>query len=69
MRHDHLVADGKLGSGAMQCLECVLEEVTMLTVVRAPCTVLKLRASDPLVRLAVGLWLDAPSLPPKRGLG
>jgi hypothetical protein len=38
MRHDRLVASGVLGGDVARCLECVPEEVSMLTPVRAPCS-------------------------------
>jgi hypothetical protein len=65
MRHDRLVASGMLGGDVARCLECVPEEVAMLTLVRAPCAMRKLRARAALASLAVGLWLDAPALPPQ----
>jgi hypothetical protein len=41
----------------------------MLTLVWAPCAVLGLRSSPPPpMSLATCLWLDAPTLPPQRGL-
>jgi hypothetical protein len=64
MRHDCLISSGVLGGNATWHLECVLEEVTILTLVRASCAVLGLHARAPLASLAVGLWLDAPALLP-----
>jgi hypothetical protein len=67
--HDCLLAGGMLGGDAVRCLKCVLAKVAMLALERDPCAALGLRADAPLVSLAVGLWLDAPTLPPRRGLG
>jgi hypothetical protein len=36
----------------------------MLTLVRAPCVVLRLRAYAPLVSLVAGLWLNVQALLP-----
>jgi hypothetical protein len=68
-RHDHLITSGVLGDDATRHFECVLEEVDMLALVRAPFTMLGLHAHAPLARLAAGLWLDVLALPPQRGLG
>jgi hypothetical protein len=68
MRHDCLIANCVFGGDAMWHLDCVPDEVTMLTLVRAPRAVLELHTRAPLESLAVGLWLDAPALLPQRGL-
>jgi hypothetical protein len=46
-RHDRLKAIGMLGGDAARGLECVPEKVTILALVRAPCTVLGLRTHAP----------------------
>jgi hypothetical protein len=68
-RHDRLIASGVLGADVARCLECVPEEVAMLTLVQAPCAVLRLCAGAPLASLAASLWHNTPALPPQRGLG
>jgi hypothetical protein len=47
VRQNRLIASGVLGGNAMQRLECVPEKVTMLSLVRAPCVVVKLHARAP----------------------
>jgi hypothetical protein len=69
VRRDHLIASGVLGGEAARHLECVLEEVIMLAMVWASCAVVMVRARGPLVSLAAGWWLDAPTLLPQGALG
>jgi hypothetical protein len=68
-KHDRLKASGVFGGLAVRCLECIPIKVSMLTLERASCTVLRLRVHARLVSLVVGLSFDAPALPPQRGSG
>jgi hypothetical protein len=69
VKHDRLVASPVLGGDAVRHLECVPAKVAMLAPERALCAALGLRAYAPLVSLVARMWLNAPTLPPQRGLG
>jgi hypothetical protein len=65
MRYGRLIAS----CDDVRCLECVLEEVAMLALVRTSCVVLGMHARGPLVSMAVVLRLNMLALLPQGGLG